>query len=250
VIRPPIEPSRRSRGRRVSRAVLAAAGLTLALAACNAGQEAQTAYQKPGVDGANAQVGALALRDVKLSYPEGGLYERGGTARLEFVAVNESDERVTLVEVRTDAASRVTISAEGGTPAEGTASATPSESESASASATPSGTPSGSASATGSTPSVTASVTATPSPTATTPASARIEVPANGLVSFRGDGPAVTLAGLTEELRAAQIVRITFVVEPGDEVTLDVPVGVSLTEVEPPPTIDIHPPEGGGVPSP
>jgi hypothetical protein len=241
VIRPPIEPSRRSRGRRASRAVVAAAGLTMALAACNAGQEAQTAYQKPGVDGANAQVGALALRNVRLSYPEGGLYERGGTARLEFVAVNEGDERVTLVEVRTDAASRVTISAAGGTPAEGTASATPSES--ASASTTPSGTPSGSASASG-------SVTATPSPTATTPASARIDVPANGLVSFHGDGPAVTLADLTEELRAAQIVRITFVVEPGNETTLDVPVGVSLTEVEPPPTIDIQPPEEGGVPSP
>lgn len=249
MIRPPIEPSRRSRGRRASRAVVAAAGLTMALAACNAGQEAQTAYQRPGVDGANAQVGALALRNVRLSYPEGGLYERGGTARLEFVAANEGDERVTLVEVRTDAASRVTISAEGGAPAEGTASATPSES--ASASTTPSGTPSGSASATGSaTPSVTTSVTATPSPTATTPASARIDVPANGLVSFRGDGPAVTLADLTEELRPAQIVRITFVVEPGNETTLDVPVGVSLTEVEPPPTIDINPPEGGGVPSP
>lgn len=204
-----------------ARAVLAAAGSVLALSGCNAGQQAQTAYQQPGVDGAHVQAGGIALRDVKLAYPTTGRYERGSDARLEFVVANDGEAADALVEVRSDAATRVTISTAPAAPASATASATTSATSSATSPST-------------------ATVSATsPSASPTPPAPARIPVPVNGLVDFREAGPVVTLVGLSQQLLPAQLVPVTFVFERAGEVTLVVPVGVSLSPVPPPPSIDI-----------
>ncbi len=67
-------------------AALALAGVT----GCGAGQISQTANQVPTVDGSGAELGNISLLDVTLEYPDGGVYEQGDDARLEFVAVNSA----------------------------------------------------------------------------------------------------------------------------------------------------------------
>lgn len=241
--------------------LLAAAGLAATLTACSAGQEAQTAFVSPSIDGANGQVGAIALRAITIAYPPGGQYAGGKDARLDLTVVNTGAQDDELVEVRADAAERVSLatgpeasptetpSASAATSsatssATGTASATPGGSAPPSASATVSATVSATASATAS---ATESATESASPTPEAPS--RIPIPAGELVAFRGDGPVATLVGLTRALRSAEIVQITFVFANAGQVTIDVPVAVSLTEVSPAPTVDLDEsaePRGGG----
>jgi len=234
--------------------------LAVALTACSAGQLAQTANVKASVDGASGDVGGMALRTVVIAYPDGGKYPKGVDARLEFVMVNTTDHDDALVEVRTDAAERVTLAtrpaATGSAIPSGSESATPtpSPSPSPSPSSTPSPTPTGSGTGSGTatptgspSPPVSSSAppptSPTPSPTPEPPG--RIEVPAQSLVACRDGGPAVTLVGLTRELRAAELVQVTFVFEQAGELTLTVPVAVPTSELPPPPTIDVQGTEGG-----
>lgn len=65
----------------------AAAVLALATG-CAAGQVSQTNSQSSTVDGATANVGDIALRDISFEYPDGGKYAAGDSARLQFYAVN------------------------------------------------------------------------------------------------------------------------------------------------------------------
>jgi copper(I)-binding protein len=260
-----IRSSRRGKGAlRGGRGLLAAAGLAAALAACSAGQQAQTAFISPNVEGANSGVGPITLRNITLAYPDGGKYAAGADARLEFVMVNSGEANDALVEVRTDAAERVTFGtgqeAGGSATPSGTASGSPSGSPSGTASASPSGTPaptstgsatpsptgtrSGSVAPTpsGSTPA--ASATASAAPTSEAPS--RIEIPTLNYVACQDSGPAVIMVGLTRALLPSEIVQITFMFEKAGEVTIDVPVAVSLTEVSPPPTVDVQGTEEGG----
>lgn len=74
---------------------LAACGLATAvvLTACSAGQISQTATQEPAVNGVNAQVGQVSLRNVHLRAPQETDYvEPGTTVELIFVAANDSPE--------------------------------------------------------------------------------------------------------------------------------------------------------------
>lgn len=243
-----IRSPRRSAGR--SRAVLVAlvavGGVTLA--GCGAGQQAQTAEQRPTIDGTNAQAGSLALRGIAIQYPEGGVHVQGSDARLRLVLVNEGRQPDALVEVRTDAAEDVTF-APAGQPGEGTAAsptpeptatATPSATASgATASGSPSGTAtaSGEASASATGSPTTGAPTASPTEEATEEATSRVEIPPAALVSFRDTGAEITLVGLTRALRAAEVVPITFVFENAGEVTVDVSVAVPEEEVSLAPTV-------------
>lgn len=252
------------RGAATPRTVLGALVVVggMALAGCAAGQYAQTAEQRPTVDGQNASVGPLALRDVALEYPSAGVYAKGGNARLRMVVANDSSSSDTLVEVRTDSAQEVTITAAAGagsgavtpepseTSAEpsstptGTASGTPTGAkEPASPSATvgpgePSGSPATETSSSGSpAPSPTASASATPTPAGTTAALARIPIPANGLVRFLQDGPTIQLVGLSRQLRPAESLSVTFVFENAGEITLQISVSVPDGEISPAPLV-------------
>ena len=222
--------------RSTSRSVLA--GLVviggLALAGCGAGQIAQTAQQKPTVDGQMAQVGLLAIRDAALEYPTGGVYERGSEARLRMVVVNSGIAPDALVSVSSPVATDVTIS-EGGS-AEATGSATPSATDTASETASPSeasGSPSGTA--TGS-PSESASATSSP-----TPDNAQIAIPPNNYVSFRDDGPRVLLTGLTQQLRPGQNLTVTLRFQNAGSVTMTIAVGTPDIELAPAPTVSVGP---------
>lgn len=82
-------------------AVTAALGLT---AGCAAGQVTGTNTQTSTVDGAGANVGDLALRDITFESPDGGLYEAGDSARLLFTVVNRNPlEDDALVDVTSPA---------------------------------------------------------------------------------------------------------------------------------------------------
>ncbi|MGN5238187.1 MULTISPECIES: hypothetical protein [unclassified Rhodococcus (in: high G+C Gram-positive bacteria)] len=76
--------------RRVATAVALAAGATLALSACGAGQITQTSDQVAAINGTNTDAGSLALRNVHIIYPDSEEYsiEPGGTALLGFTIAN------------------------------------------------------------------------------------------------------------------------------------------------------------------
>lgn len=71
-----------------------AAGAALALSGCGAGQISQTAVQHPAINGNNVNVGSIALRDVRVLYPDGSDFTNlaGGKAVLAFAAVNDSPD--------------------------------------------------------------------------------------------------------------------------------------------------------------
>ncbi|MCA1673545.1 MAG: copper chaperone PCu(A)C [Actinobacteria bacterium] len=89
-------------------------GLVVALAAsgCAAGQVTQTDAQVASVNGAMADLGPIALRDVVLAYPGGENvfgYEPGDDVPLLLTIVNSGDQADELVSVTTPAASEVVI---------------------------------------------------------------------------------------------------------------------------------------------
>jgi periplasmic copper chaperone A len=94
-------------------AAAAALGLTLVLGApllagCGTGQLTQTAAQVSAVDGAQGQVGPIAVRNVMLAFPESGEnYQRGGDAPLKAVIVNTGLSEDELTSVRSPAAEMV-----------------------------------------------------------------------------------------------------------------------------------------------
>ncbi|MEV6772713.1 hypothetical protein AB0N05_29155 [Nocardia sp. NPDC051030] len=91
----------KARRRAVTVAALAA-GAMLALSGCGAGQISQTATQVAAVNGNSANVGKVALRDVRFLLPQSEEYNnaKGGKAVLAFSAINlgeaKSDELVSI----------------------------------------------------------------------------------------------------------------------------------------------------------
>jgi copper(I)-binding protein len=231
----------RSTSRSVLAGLVVAGGL--ALSACASGQIAQTAQMSPTVDGQMAQVGSLAIRNVALDYPAGGVYERGSDARLRMVVVNGGVAPDSLVSVSSPVATDVTISAGGS--AEVTGSATPEPTGSASESASPTATPSDTASGTA-TPSASPGGSASPSPTASptpspTPENAQIQIPPNSYVSFREDGPRIMLTGLTRQLRPGQNLVVTLTFQRAGSVTMTIAVGTPEAQLPPAPTVSVEP---------
>jgi len=231
----------RSTSRSVLAGLVVAGGL--ALSACASGQIAQTAQMSPTVDGQMAQVGSLAIRNVALDYPAGGVYERGSDARLRMVVVNGGVAPDSLVSVSSPVATDVTISAGGS--AEATGSATPEPTGSASESASPTATPSDTASGTA-TPSASPGGSASPSPTASptpspTPENAQIQIPPNSYVSFREDGPRIMLTGLTRQLRPGQNLVVTLTFQRAGSVTMTIAVGTPEAQLPPAPTVSVEP---------
>ncbi|MGH3940803.1 MAG: copper chaperone PCu(A)C [Pseudonocardiaceae bacterium] len=91
--------------------IVACCAVVLALVGCGAGQTAQTASQAAAIDGANADLGAIALRDVLMPYPEehNGTYPAGSDVPVHLTIVNETTRPDTLVSVTTPAARQVLL---------------------------------------------------------------------------------------------------------------------------------------------
>lgn len=88
--------------RRAAAVVALAAGAALALTGCGAGQISQTATQVAAVNGNTANVGKIALRDVRILLPQSEEYNnaKGGKALLAFTAVNLGEyQEDTLVSI-------------------------------------------------------------------------------------------------------------------------------------------------------
>lgn len=155
---------------------LAPIAAVLALAtACSAGQITQTNTQTSTVDGATANVGDIALRDISFEYPDGGEYAAGDSARIQFYAVNRNPaEDDALLEV-TSPSFTGELDSDDGVP---------------------------------------------------------IDILAGAGVSFREDGISLELTDLDDDLLPSVQVDVTFVFENAGQVTVKVPVAVSLEHDE------------------
>jgi len=86
-------------------AALSAAALT----GCSAGQITQTSTQVATVNGSSANIGQLALRDIRILYPSGGTYAEGSTAKLVLAVANQGLAEDTLLDVEGEFFASATI---------------------------------------------------------------------------------------------------------------------------------------------
>ena len=160
----------------------------VALAACSAGQVAQTATQEQNL-GNSADLGNLHLRALALPYPTGGVYSSGADARLLGAIANDTPSDDTLVSSEGDDFDSVEVVD----------------------------------------PSAAATDTAG---TDTDTDSLDITVPgAATLFLGNGNGPSITLVGLSDELGVGQYVDVTFTFEQAGQVTVAVPVATAKRDL-------------------
>jgi copper(I)-binding protein len=93
-------------------AVILAAALISGCAADDRTGEPE--FESGAVSGINARVGQIAMRDVEIQRPPGAteVYPRGGTARMDFIVVNEGSKPDTIEEITSPIASDVQIFAD------------------------------------------------------------------------------------------------------------------------------------------
>ena len=93
---------------------LVALSLTIALAGCGAGLEAQTYQTRTAADASNVNVGTLALRNVSVLPPTGGrTFPEGGTARGIFAVANAGSQPDRLVAASSPGAAEVVLTQDG-----------------------------------------------------------------------------------------------------------------------------------------
>lgn len=89
---PAATPARSTPRRRMATVAAIAAGAALALTGCSAGQISQTSTQVAAVNGNNADVGSIALRNVHIVYPtETHTNVAGGNAVLAMSLINNDE---------------------------------------------------------------------------------------------------------------------------------------------------------------
>jgi copper(I)-binding protein len=85
------------------RVALVAVGAALLTGACAAGQVAQTADEKPSLDGTNGSVGTIDVRGVAFHAPSGSSYSGGSSVPLSAYIVNNGTSADRLVKVESPA---------------------------------------------------------------------------------------------------------------------------------------------------
>lgn len=203
-------------------------GLAVLVTGCGAGQITQTDTQQSGVNGANANAGPIALRDVQLAAPAGqqGTYPPGSNAVLIATIVNTGLTSDSLVKVTTPAAASVTIdgSAAGGAQLPGNFAVASGQDPDDATSIVP-GTPAPAlASTSASSPSSVTPPSGSTSPSASTgPASSAVVPVTPGKVTIVLTGMKSVNGG---PLRAGMTIPITFYFGKAGQVTIDnVPIG-------------------------
>jgi len=222
------------------RVVLAVAAVLTAsgLAACAAGQEAHTAYQVAAIDGKSASVGNMMIRNAMVGAPEDGLYEEGEDAPLYLSIANIGTEQDSLVTVSSPAAESVVMlgapqegddsapdDVGGGTNAPsptGTPEGTPTATPGASPAETPAASPAG-------TPAASPAGTSAASPAGTDARQLSLPIPPDERLDFTEGGRYLVLRGLSEELRSANYVTVTFRFAQAGSETIEVPVSTRAT---------------------
>jgi copper(I)-binding protein len=196
----------------------------LTTASCTQGQHAQTAKESPAIDGTNASIGSIDLRDVAIVAPSTGpSYPVGSSAELTMVIVNNGSADDNLVGVTSTSAASVVLYGNGSdassalteSPAAPSASSSPSTSASSSASSSASGSsaaPSG--------------VGVSTSPSGPSSLSFPLAIPAGERVTLglTGTDKAFVIAGLMTSLYPATQIPITFTFQNAGTITIVVPV--------------------------
>jgi copper(I)-binding protein len=189
----------------------------LVLTGCAAGKKAPTAEETPAIDGTNASIGKLLLREVAIAAPKDGpSYAQGSNANLQLVIVNTGTVADSLTAVSTSAAGSVSVTS--------VSSAT------ASSGASGSGSASGSASGSSSTSS--SATESSGSSSAAAGSFAPVELAPNSSVSFGiGSGTTVlVLNSLKAQLFPAAVVSVTFQFQNAGSLTVEVPVQLTASE--------------------
>ncbi|MGH3729467.1 MAG: copper chaperone PCu(A)C [Micromonosporaceae bacterium] len=222
------------------------AGVAALLAGCSAGQNSQTAAKPPTAPGANADVGAISLRNVEVAYAgrEQRSHPEGGTAPLDVRIFNTGATPDTLIGVSSEAADRVELVGEeaetAGVCPEASVNvppAAPTDQPSPGGTAAPGESP-----GTGESPTGGQESPEQPAPPAGS-TDFTVELPPGSCALLGADTPYhLELTGLREEISPGRTVPITFEFEKAGEVTLEVPVGAPSEGGDHSP-VNVHPEE-------
>jgi hypothetical protein len=219
--------SRRSIGplRKILPAI--AVGLVaLGVAGCGSGQVTQTDNMEPAVNGNKGDVGALALRNVAIAYPESGGYDKGGEAPLLLTIVNTGGTDDELTAVSTPAAGTVEITGDKTLPARTALEAVAPDESAASSSVEPtesapaSAESSGASSETSAPGSAESSASESPSGTESSEPESTESAEAPDVVGM----VYIQLRDLTTDLPMGKNVPITFVFANAGQITISVPI--------------------------
>jgi hypothetical protein len=82
----------------------------LITSACAAGKDSQTTEERPSLDGANADIGKIALRGIAIKTPTDGVYAKGADVDLTGVISNDGGTDDGLVSIATTSATAWTTS--------------------------------------------------------------------------------------------------------------------------------------------
>jgi copper(I)-binding protein len=209
---------------------LVAGAVALGIAGCSAGQATQTDSVQPAVNGNQANVGDVALRDVLVAYPESGTYRAGEDAPLTLAIVNTGGADDELTSVSSPAAERVQMLGRGALPARSglqvivPEESTETETSEPSVTSTPSSEPSE--------PSGTSDAAPAPSSDGSPSSSgeAILEPGASYTATPTEVAPedvgtmSIVLTGLTKDLAMGKNVPVTFVFAKAGEITVNVPI--------------------------
>ncbi|ROP38876.1 copper chaperone PCu(A)C [Saccharothrix texasensis] len=235
--------------RRLAVVAALATGLGLVAAGCSAGQITQTDTQVAVVNGANGQVGDIAVRDAQFLFPSAhGFYEEGDDAPIVVVIANngtavdkllgatsefsapaeitgdtrlEPSSAIVSGADQDDAGSHATTTSKSASSSATSGSHAPSDSHAATTTTTT--TPSGAASVTTTTTGTTTSGSGTSvssPPTTGTKLPSSVDPTEPGVVK-------IVLKRLAKPLRPGQTIKVTFLFEQAGEVTLELPIGAS-----------------------
>jgi hypothetical protein len=172
----------------------------VALTACSAGQVAQTVEQERDKVGGNAKVGDIIVREARLAYPTNGVYAAGSDPRLIVAISNSGSSADTLQDITGEGFAGAELVGGAATPPAGT----------------------------------------TPGAPAPAAGGLDVEIPASSNVFIGGDGPAVALTGLREEITTGQALQVTMSFEQAGDVEVTVLVGTSTRELPRGEAFDFH----------
>lgn len=231
--------------RRAVATAVFALGLGLTVAGCGAGQVTQTDTQVAAVNGASGQVGAIAVRDAQLAFPDSSdkYYRSGSDAPMIVTIVNNGTTPDQVVSVTSDLAPQATITGSTNLPpgrslragsdlddVTATPSVTGTNHATGSSSPATSGSPVGSSSAPSDSHSVDGSVTGSVSGSV----SANPRTSAGSADQEHAvDEFSVVLTGLTQDVRPGQVVKVTFLFKNAGSLTLDLPIGAPAETTRP-----------------
>lgn len=236
--------------------------LALLTSACAAGQSAQTANQKPTLDGTLADVGNIALRGLAVEAPSGRLpyYPAGSDAQIKLVVVNTGSKADSLTSITSPVAGSWAAFASAADASAFQAAASAGQSSSAAATSSPAPSPSrhhktrssgagasGSSTASGSSSAPASSTPAAPSTSSAAPKPiAKVQIPSGARVSWGVPEAKGTLLllHLKQRVYPGTTIPITFTFADAGTVTVQVPIALSSqpgssTVPEPAPTSSI-----------